>query len=59
MKQLLRQKRKQLILVSIVTLLTLAAAYNYLIRAQQRTLNELANQKQKAAQQPPGGPLAC
>ncbi len=50
MKKLIRQKRKQLILVSLVTLLTLAGAYNYLIRSQQEGLHKLAAQKAEAQQ---------
>ncbi len=50
MNRLILQKRKQLIFVSLATLLILAAAYHYMIRAQQQNLSGISESKQKAQQ---------
>jgi Tfp pilus assembly protein PilO len=50
MNRLVQQKRKQLALVCLATLLVLAAAYHYMIRSQQQSLASISDSKQKAQQ---------
>ena len=50
MNRLIQQKRKQLALVCLGTLLVLAAAYYYMIRSQQQSLSSISDSKQKAQQ---------
>lgn len=50
MSGLIKQKRKQLALVCLGTLLVLGAAYYYMIRSQQQALASISDSKQKAQQ---------
>ncbi len=50
MNKTIKQKRNQLILVSLLTLLVLAGAYYWLIRSQQQDLRSLSDRNDKAQQ---------